>query len=148
MADSFSATSSYIHSRSAIHLFLRKRLKPLHANKTPELLTRIDHAINGELVTVIMNSPTNFAIELSVQDRNRGNDWINIAFEIDGVSDARLVEDNKLPFVDMSEGITIVFENGICGLAVGNYSSIEALKDAALYLIGSSVKYEERPFGS
>ena len=48
----------------------------------------------------------------------------------------------------MSEGISIVFEDGVCGLAVGSYSSIEALKNATLYLIGSSMKYEERPFGS
>ena len=90
----------------------------------------------------------NFTVEFSVQDANRGNDWINIAFEFDGVSDARLVENNKLPFVDMSEGITVVIEEGICGLAIGRYSSIAALKDATLYLVGSSIKYEERPFGS
>lgn len=121
-------------------------MKPLLSNKTKELLTRIDNAIDGEIHSVVMNSPASFTIELSVQDRNRGNDWINIAFEIDGVSDARLVEDNKLPFVDMSEGITIVFEGGVCALAIGKYSSIEALKDATLYLTGSTVKYEERPF--
>ena len=121
-------------------------MQPLHSNKTKELLTRINNGIDGEIRSVVMNSPTNFTIELSVQDRNRGNDWINMAFEIDGVSDARLVEDNKLPFVDMSEGITIVFEDGTCALAIGKYSSIEALKDATLYLTGSSLKYEERPF--
>lgn len=123
-------------------------MNPLYKNSLPTLLTRIDNAIDGELRSVAMNSPLNFTLELSVQDRNRGNDWINIAFEIDGVSDARLIEDNKLPFVDMSEGISIVFEDGVYGLATGSYSSIEALKDATLYLIGSSMKYEERPFGS
>jgi hypothetical protein len=121
-------------------------MKPLPSNKTKELLTRIDRAIDGEIRSVIMNSATNFTIELSVQDKNRGNDWINVAFEIDGVSDARLIEDSKLPFVDMSEGITIVIEDGRCGLGIGEYSSVEALKDAILYLTGLSVKYEERPF--
>ncbi len=121
-------------------------MKPLLVNKTPELLSRIDSAIDGEIHSVVMNSATNFTIELSVQDRNRGNDWINIAFEIDGVSDARLIEDNKLPFVDVSEGITIAFEGGVCAFAIGKYSSIEALRDATLYLLGTSIKYEERPF--
>ena len=123
-------------------------MKPLLSNKTNELLTRIDNAIDGEIRSVVMNSPMNFTIELSVQDANRGNDWINIAFEIDGVSDARLVEDNKLPFVDLSEGISIVFEGNVCGLAVGSYSTVEALKSASLYLVGTSMKYEERPFDS
>ena len=123
-------------------------MNPLYKTTLSSLLTRIDNAINGELRSVVMNSPVNFTVEFSVQDANRGNDWINIAFEFDGVSDARLVENNKLPFVDMSEGITVVIEEGICGLAIGRYSSIAALKDATLYLVGSSIKYEERPFGS
>ena len=123
-------------------------MKPLLANKTTELLTRIDNAIDGELYAVTMNSPVNFTIELSVQDKNRGHDWINIAFEVDGVSDARLIEDEKLSLVDMSEGITIVFEDGTCAIAVGNYNSITSIKSASLYLVGTTVKYEERPFNN
>ena len=121
-------------------------MKPLLANKSPELLTRIDTAIDGELYAVTMNSPLNFTIELSVQDKNRGYDWINIAFEVDGVSDARLIEDDKLSLVDMSEGISVVFEEGVCAIGIGDYKTIASIKSAALYLIGSSLKYEELPF--
>ncbi len=123
-------------------------MKPLLPNKTTELLTRIDNAVDSEIYTVTMNSPLNFTLELSVQDKNRGYDWINMAFEIDGVSDARLIEDEKLSLVDMSEGITVVFEDGVCAIAVGDYSSIASVKSAALYLIGSTIKYEERPFNN
>ncbi len=123
-------------------------MKPLLANKTPELLTRIDNAIDGELYTVTMNSPLNFTIELSVQDKNRGYDWINIAFEVDGVSDAHLIEDDKLSLVDMSEGVSILFEGDTCAVGVGNYNSMEAIKSAGLYLIGTTLKYEERPFST
>ena len=121
-------------------------MKPLLADKSTELLTRIDNAIDGELYAVTMNSPLNFTIELSVQDKNRGYDWINIAFEVDGVSDARLIEDEKLSLVDMSEGISIVFEDGTCAIGVGKYNSIDSIKSAPIYLMGSSLKYEERPF--
>jgi len=121
-------------------------MKPLQATSTNQLLTRIDNAIGGEIHEVVMNSPVNFTIEFSVQDANRGNDWINIAFEVDGVSDARLIEDDKLAFVDMGEGISLVIEERACGLAIGRYASLEALKSAPLYLIGTSMKYEERPF--
>ncbi|MGB6020629.1 MAG: hypothetical protein WBF77_13635 [Sulfurimonadaceae bacterium] len=123
-------------------------MKPLLSNKISELLTRIDNAIDGELYSVIMNSPLNFTIELSVQDQNRGYDWINIAFEVDGVSDARLIEDERLSLVDMSEGISIVFEDSTCALGVGEYNSIESIKSSALYLVGSTIKYEERPFNN
>lgn len=123
-------------------------MKPLLTNKTSELLTRIDNAIDGELYTVTMNSPLNFTIELSVQDKNRGYDWINIAFEVDGVSDAHLIEDDKLSLIDMSEGISIILEGGTCAVGVGTYNSIESIKSATLYLIGSTIKYEERPFNN
>jgi len=123
-------------------------MKPLLANKTPELLTRIDNAIDGELYAVTMNSPLSFTLELSVQDKNRGYDWINIAFEVDGVSDARLIEDDKLSLVDMSEGISIVYEGETCAVGIGNYNSIDSIKSATLYLVGSTIKYEERPFNS
>ncbi len=111
-------------------------------------MQRIDNAVDGELYAVTMNSPLNFTVELAVQDANRGHDWINIAFEVDGVTDARLVDDDKVSFIDMADGITIVFEEGECGLAVGKYNALASLKDAAFYLTGTSIKYEERPFKS
>lgn len=123
-------------------------MKPLLATKTDELLTRIDHAMAGEIRSVLMNSPVNFTIEFSVQDANRGHDWINIAFEVDGVSNARLIDDEKLPFVDMSDGISLIFEDGSCAVAIGEYHSLEAMQSAALFLCGSSIKYEERPFNN
>ncbi len=123
-------------------------MKPLYANKTPELLQRIDNAIDGELYAVTMNSPLNFTVELSVQDTNRGNDWINIAFEVDGVSDARLVDDEQVSFIDMADGVSIVFEEGKCAFAIGKYNALASVKDAAFYLTGTSIKYEERPFKS
>jgi len=121
-------------------------MTPLLPNKIPELLTRIDQASGGELFSVTMNAPQNFTIELSVQDKNRGYDWINIAFEVDGIIDAHLIDDTKLSLVDMSEGISICHEDGLYALGIGQYNSIDALKSATLYLIGNALKYEERPF--
>ena len=123
-------------------------MKPLLSNKIPELLTRIDHAIGGELISLTMNNPQNFTIEFSVQDKNRGYDWINIAFEVDGLSDAKLIEDTKLSYVDLSEGISILYKEGLVLLGIGKYESSESSKDAILFLEGNSVKYEERPFRS
>ena len=123
-------------------------MTPLLPQKFQELLTRIDHAKDGELISVTMNNPQNFTIEFSVQDKNRGYDWINIAFEIDGINDARFIDDNSLSLIDMSEGISLVEENGEIGLSVGAYSTVSALRDAKLFILGQSVKYEERPFKS
>jgi hypothetical protein len=93
-----------------------------------------------------MMSPTAFKIEFSVQDANRGYDWINLAFEVSGVSDANLVDDTKLGFLDMSEGISIVFEDNSVGLCNAECESLCNVRESQLYLIGTTIKYEELPF--
>ncbi len=123
-------------------------MKPLNTNQLPELLTRIDNAIDGELISVIMNNPQSFTVEFSVQDKNRGYDWINIAFEIEGVMDAKLIEESNISFVDMSDGISLIYEEGMVLLGIGNYNTLQSAKSAMLYLVGSTLKYEERPFKS
>ena len=123
-------------------------MKPLNSNKASELLTRIDNAIDGELISVVMNNPQSFTVEFSVQDKNRGYDWINIAFEVDGVIDAKLIEDSNLSFVDMSDGISLIYKEDMALLAIGNYNTLQSAKSATLYLEGVTLKYEERPFKS
>ena len=121
-------------------------MRPILAKQLTNLLDRIDHAIDAELISVTMNHPHSFIVELSVQDKNRGYDWINIAFEVDGIMDANLLVNDKLSMVDMSEGITVLFEAGHYAFGVGHYKNIAALKSATFYLIGNSLKYEERSF--
>ena len=123
-------------------------MKPLLPQKFQELLTRIDQAKGGELISVTMNNPQNFTIELSVQDKNRAYDWINIAFEVDGIIDARLLDDKSLTLVDMSEGISLLEEDGEVGISIGKYNALRTLRDAKLFLLGQSIKYEERAFKS
>jgi hypothetical protein len=121
-------------------------MKPLTQNNVKALLERIDSARGGELRSVTMLDPTTFRVTFSVQDRNRAFDWVDISFELTGVSDARLTDDDKLDFVDMDDGITLLFENGKCALAIGEYRSLTAVSDATMYLVGTSMKYEESAF--
>ncbi|WP_345988447.1 hypothetical protein WCX18_12825 [Sulfurimonas sp. HSL1-2] len=122
-------------------------MKPL---STPSAAaTLLERIIDGEgamLRSLALNGPTTATLTLSVQDKHRGYDWIDIVFEISGMNDAKLVDDKQLGFIDTDEGITVVFENGQWGLAVGRYGGMEALKSAPLYVIGTSLKYEEAPF--
>jgi hypothetical protein len=80
----------------------------------------------------------------SVQDCARGYDWIDIRFVVSGVRDAKLVSDNILRSLDMSDGITIELSMNSCALAIGEYKG--RVNEAALYIIGASVAYEELPF--
>jgi len=121
-------------------------MRPLTPSSASDLSERIENAKDGELRSIVMQDPTTFTVTFSVQDKSRGFDWINIAFEMCGVHDARLLDDKKLSFVDMSDGVSLLFEEGDCGLLFGAYHSLDSTDDAMMYLIGKSIKYEELPF--
>lgn len=105
---------------------------------------RIDHVKHGEVRSITPLSPTSIEIRFSVQDIARGYDWIDVAFRIDGVRDAKLASDNVLRSLDMSEGITAEISGSGCALALGNYSG--RAHEAPLYIIATSIGYEELPF--
>jgi hypothetical protein len=119
-------------------------VKPLDALRLAQLLTRIENGRYGEIRHLTTLSPTSIEIQLSVQDTARGYDWIDIAFVINGVSDARLVSDNVLGLLDMREGICAEIESGRCGVAMGDY--VGRLNESSLYIIGTSMGYKELPF--
>ena len=85
-------------------------------------------------------------LRMSVQDKNRGFDWLDIIFEVNGITNAQLLDDGKLAYVDMSEGISIIMDGECVGLGVGSYASIDALQSSPLFFIGSGIKYAETDF--
>lgn len=122
-------------------------MKPLSgASAALTLSDRILHGEGAILRSISLGGPTSATLSLSVQDKQRGFDWIDVSFEMSGMSDAKLVDDNQLGFLDTEEGLTVLFEDGTWGLAVGRYESLQALRSAPLYLIGTSLKYAEAPF--
>ena len=122
-------------------------MKPFSSSSSASALCeRILHGEGAMLKSLKLHGPTSATLRVSVQDKHRGFDWIDVLFEMNGMSDARLVDEEKLGFVDTNEGITILFEEGVWGLGVGRYGSLRALGSAPLYLVGTSLKYEEAPF--
>jgi len=67
-------------------------VKPLStAPAASTLLERILHGEGAMLRSLAVKGPTSAALTLSVQDKQRGFDWIDITFELQGLNDARLV---------------------------------------------------------
>ncbi len=121
-------------------------MKPLSRSNAPMLLERLDGIKDALLRKITVTTPTSITVEFSVQDAHRGFDWINIAFAIDEVSDARLLDERNFKHADMSEGISLVFEAESVGLASGSYNTLATITEAQFYIIGRSAKYEELPF--
>lgn len=120
-------------------------VKPLNASTLNALCTRIDFARNGEIHSLTPLTPTCIEIRFSVQDKARGFDWIDVAFVIEGVIDAKLVSDSVLRMLSMDEGITVEIDSSKAALAIGDYKG--RIKDASVYILGATLGYEERVFG-
>ncbi|MEA3522410.1 MAG: hypothetical protein U9R50_05500 [Campylobacterota bacterium] len=123
-------------------------MKPLHVSDIETFTKRFDYAIDGELRSLTILNPTTMTLRLSVQDEGRGFDWIDLELEVSGVNDARLVQESKLSFLDMSEGISILFEDSNVIVCIGDYSSFDAAQNAPLFIRGSGLKYQENEFDS
>ena len=123
-------------------------MKPLHVSQIDTFNRRFNRAINGELRTLKIINPTTMLLRVSVQDEGRAFDWIDLELEVSGVSDARLVDEDKLSFLDMSEGISILFDDKSVIICIGNYSSFDAAHNAPLFIRGSALKYQENNFSA
>lgn len=119
-------------------------VKPLNTSSLTALLSRIENAREGEIRSITPLSPTSIQIRFSVQDKARDYDWIDVMFVIDGVNDAKLVSDAVLGSLDMSEGITAELTAHSAALAIGEYQG--RVNEAPLYIIGTTLGYEELPF--
>jgi len=121
-------------------------MKPLDASQITKFLERFDDFKESEIRSLEIISPTEMKITLTAQDRARAFDWVTVTMLFNGVSDAKLIDESKLGFVDMDNGITILKEGDSFAFGLGHYKNISALKDAQLYLISQTIKYNEGAF--
>ena len=123
-------------------------MKPLYVSQIESFNRRFNSFIESELRRVDIVSPTTMLIVFSVQDENRAFDWINLELEVSGVSDARLVDEDKISFIDMSDGISILYKDSNVIVSVGKYSSFESANNAPLFIKGGTLKYQENTFNA
>jgi hypothetical protein len=121
-------------------------MKPLLANNLNSFMERFDNFRNGEFRSIEVVSPTTITITLAGQDSARSFDWISMKFEFSGVSDAQLLENSKLSFVDMCDGISIINTDDLFAFGLGKCYNISNIKSSACHIVSSSLKYEEGLF--
>jgi len=117
-------------------------MKQLSKQDLKAFLERFSNFSGGELVKLDILSPTTFKISLTVQDKNRAFDWVDLNFELSGVNDAKLLDESALKAVDMDEGGNIKFTDK--GIEVG-FGSDEYLS-SPLHIRAEVLKYEETSF--
>ena len=121
-------------------------MKPLTSPALPKFLDRFDNFKGGELRLLDVVSPFEIKITLATQDKARAYDWITIELLFSGVQAANLVEENQLGFIDMQDGVNIIFEENNFAFGIGECYNISNIKSSSLYIISETLKYQEGQF--
>jgi len=109
-------------------------------------LARFDNFKGAEFRSLDILSPLEITATFAVQDAARAHDWITITLKFSGVSDARLVDGNKISFIDLNEGISIIKDDKSIAFGIGECYNIDTIKNSACYILANSFKYEEGNF--
>ena len=121
-------------------------MKPILSKDIQSFLERFDNFKDGEFRTIEVISPASISVTLAGQDSAREFDWISMKFEFSGVSKAKLLESQKLAFIDMNDGVNIVCEDDNFTFCIGDYQSESSAKNSICYIKCSSLKYQEGSF--
>ena len=121
-------------------------MKPLHVSTIESFSSRFDNFISSEIRSITIKSPTVIEIRCSVQDTARSYDWIDINLELSNVTDAKLLGNDKLRYLDMQEGLGILFSGKEVIFSHGICESKESACESTFYIVSESIKYEELPF--
>ncbi len=109
-------------------------------------LARFNNFKDVEFRSLEVLSPLEINATFAVQDAARAHNWITITLKFSGVSDARLVESNKISFIDLSDGISIIKDEKLIAFGIGECYNIENIKNSSCYICANSFKYEEGNF--
>ena len=121
-------------------------IKPILSKDVQKFLERFDHFKDGEFRSIETPSPTTFTLTMAGQDSARGFDWLSVKFEFSGVSDAKLLANEKLSMVDMNDGINIICEDTKFLFCIGDYETVSGAKNSICFIESSSLKYQELSF--
>ena len=118
-------------------------MRPLVSSELEDFLYRFENFAASQITQIDVISPQAVRVSLNVQDRHRSFDWIGIDLLFEEIAEAKLLEDEKLHLVDMEEGVSIIFENGLFYFMLGDYHTPIGTQNALCHIIAKSLKYQE-----
>lgn len=121
-------------------------MKPLLRHELQEFCERFENFQDAELRSLKLISPTDIELTLAVQDKARAYDWISLMLAFNTITDAKLIEDEKLHLVDMNDGAAIIDSDGMFAFGIGQCYNSSTVKSSTLYIISENLKYQEGSF--
>jgi hypothetical protein len=121
-------------------------MKPLLKKDIPSFLDRFDNFTSSEIRELKVITPTSFELTLTTQDKARAYDWITLSIAFNGIIDAKLVDESNLAHIDLSDGMSIVDDNGMFAFGVGECYNTSCIKSSVLYIVSKEIKYNEGIF--
>ena len=109
-------------------------------------LERFLHFKDAEFRSCEVISPLEMHLTFALQDKARDFDWITLRLEFNGVSDARLLDGNKIAYIDMSDGISIIKDDNFIAFGIGECYNIDTIRNANCFIIANSLKTFEGAF--
>jgi len=121
-------------------------MKPLAKKDLDTFSKRFCDFVDAQIRSIEVITPTSMLVSIATQDEALGFDWVVLEFEFSGVVDAQLIENDKLSFVDMSDGASFLYEDEKFAFCIGQYKSLSNLKNSKIFIISSNLKYEQKPY--
>ena len=121
-------------------------MKALHTKTLQTFVERFSNFKDAEIRSCSPIDPQTISITLAVQDSARAFDWITITLVFTEVSDARLLDENRLGIIDMRDGASLLYDEDLFAFGLGECYNIKNTKSASCYIIANAVKYEEGLF--
>ena len=107
---------------------------------------RFNNFKDAQLRSLEVISPTQIKLVVALQDSARAFDWITLELVFSSVTDARLLKENQLKFVDMQEGATLLHVDNLFAFGIGECYNVSDIKNSTLYIISEGFKYKEGQF--
>ena len=121
-------------------------MRPLLQTQLKEFNKRFENFQDAEFRAVEILSANEIQLTLALQDTNRDFDWITLTLSFSEVVDARLIDEEKLHLLDMSEGAALIYDENMFAFGIGACYNISTIKNASFYVLSKSLKYKEGSF--
>ena len=121
-------------------------MRPILQTQLKEFNRRFENFKDAEFRSARVLSASEVELTLALQDANRDFDWITLILLFNDVNDAKLIDEERLHLLDMSEGSTLLYDENMFAFGIGACYNISTIKNSAFYILSKSLKYKESSF--